>query len=246
MENKTDTSNTAPTKTAPAGKPSAAKVDELIRKAREKSNTLAEKSPEAAKKLNEAAEKTRQANQQREEARKLRDQGRAQRKTDREAENAARLTKRENRKAEVQRKRDERAALRAQKASAKKSAPTLVEAAQTALDSVKSLALSELHALHAAIGRLCKDRSVADAGAVSEDEKPEPGDTVTVVAGEYSGKTGVVTKAQRVRCFVKLNDVLTQAGEPKVAYLYLSQVKVTTQAPRAKKTEAPAAEKAAS
>lgn len=235
--------NTTATKTpaAPANKkPSSATVDDLIARAKQRSVTLAEKSPEAAKKLNEASEKTKEAEKQRAEARRLRDEARATRKTERDAESAKRAEARKNKKDEVARKRAERDAQRLEKSEQKtKKAQNLSPAAAAALESVKGLSLSELTALHAALGRLSKERSVAEAGTITD--KPEAGDTVEVISGDYAGKTGVVTKAQRVRCFVKLDGVTTVSGGAKEAYLYLSQVKVTTPSKPAKTTTEAAA-----
>ena len=115
-----------------------------------------------------------------------------------------------------------------QTAKSKKSV-VLSADAQLALDSLKNLSLVDLMAVSSSLTRICKERFVTEGSAASD--KPEPGDTVEVIAGDHAGKTGVVTRAQRVRCFVKLTGTGENGAPAKEAYLYIAQVRVTTPGP---------------
>lgn len=224
--------------------PSTARVDELIANARAKSDRLALKSPQAAKMIQEANDKAKQAESTRKEAKELREKASAERKALRDQERSERATKRAERKQKSDEKKAAREKAKADKQAsrAKKSAP-LSEAAQAVLESAKQLPAGDVSALSQALTKLSKERSVAEAGAISD--RPEEGDLVEVVSGQFAGKKGTVTRAQRVRCFVQMPEVLGADGQPKTAYLYLSEVKVLPESAAKKSVKAEAPAKAA-
>jgi hypothetical protein len=77
---------------------------------------------------------------------------------------------------------------------------------------------------------------------IAEADRPEPGDHVRITGGEHAGKTGYVSKAQRIRCFVDIEGL--PEGKKKNVYLYISQVEVLPDS-AAKKATKPATEPAA-
>ena len=209
---------------APGTKPSNARVEALIEAAKQKGQKLADRNPALAAAVVAAGEKNASVEAARTAAREAREAARAQRQEQRTKDASERAAKRAERKAASEAKSKAREAAKAARQSAKsKKVVVMSPAVQTALDSVSGLSLVDLMALNVAITRLCKERSVAEATSTSD--KPEPGDTVEVIAGDHAGKTGVVTRAQRVRCFVKLNG---GDASTKEAYLYIAQVRVTT------------------
>lgn len=145
----------------------------------------------------------------------------------------AAAAKREEERAAAKAQRDEvRAAKKAQKlaeAAAKKSAhmskvdraaaklPPLEEAAKTVLEEVTSnLSLEQMTALALHIQHIVRRRSTEAAGSA----KLEVGQTVRIVTSadpKFVGRTGTVTKAARLRCFVDV-------GGKKPAYLFVSDV----------------------
>lgn len=221
-------------------KVSTAKIDALIAAAQSRNKrSLAETSPETAKKLADAKEQGKLAEAARAQAKTLRDAARAERKALREKDSAERTQKRAAKKAEVEAKRARRDAERAEKAAAKgKKAPELAGAAKEAYDAVAALELGDIAQVYAAVGTLVKSRSIGAVGKIAESDRPEPGDHVRITGGEHAGKTGHVSKAQRIRCFVDLEGL--PEGKKKSVYLYISQVEVLPDS-TAKKAAKPAA-----
>lgn len=229
--------------TAGAGKPakvSSSKIDALIQAAQARNKRSVDANPETVKKLAEAKEQGKVADAARAAAKKLRDDARAERKAQREKDQGERATKRAQRKALVEAKRAQRDLDRAAKAAAKgKKAPELTGSAKDAYEMVATLELAEIAAVYAALGALVKQRSIGAVGKIAESDRPEPGDHVKIVGGEHAGKTGHVSKSQRIRCFVDLEGL--PEGKKKNVYLYISQVEVLPDS-AAKKATKPAAE----
>lgn len=227
----TITMTTENTVTKPNTKPSNARVEQLINAAKQRGQKLADRNPALAAAVVGAGEKNANVEAARQAAREARTAARALRTEQRAKEAAERAAKRDARKAASAAKAAARAEAKAAKQSAKtKKVVVMTQPVTDALASLSTMSFVDLMALNVALTRMCKERSVAEGAAVSD--KPEPGDTVEVIAGDHAGKTGVVTRAQRVRCFVKLNGTGTDAGPAKEAYLYIAQVRVTTPGPR--------------
>lgn len=228
----TDTTVPAAVTTQKPTKLTNARVEALIASARQRGAKLIDRNPALAGAVVEAGEKNASAEQARQAARDARAAARKLRQDQRAADQATRQARRDERKAATAAKQAAKAAAKAAKSATKsKKIMVLSDAATAAMDSLASMNLVDLMALNAALTRVCKERSVSEATAAGD--KPEPGDEVEIIAGDHVGKTGVVTRAQRVRCFVKLNDVTGTNGVAKEAYLYITQVKVTTPAPKA-------------
>lgn len=225
-------------------KVSTAKIDALIAAAQNRNKrSLAETSPETAKKLADAKEQGKVAEAARANAKTLREAARTDRKAQREKDAAERAERRAAKKAEVEGKRAKRDAERLEKAAAKgKKAPELAGEAKDAFDRIASLALGDIAQVYAALGTLVKSRSIGAVGKIAEADRPEPGDHVRITGGEHAGKTGHVSKAQRIRCFVDLEGM--PEGKKKSVYLYISQVEVLPDS-TAKKAAKPAPEQPA-
>jgi hypothetical protein len=228
---------------AKPGKVSTTKIDALIAAAHARNKRSVTADPETVKKLADAKDQSKAAEAARAAARALRESARGDRKAQREKDSAERASKRAERKAAVEAKRAERDANRAAKAAMKgKKAPELTGSAKDAYEMVATLELTEIAAVHAALGTLVKSRSIGAVGKIAEADRPEPGDHVRITGGEHAGKTGYVSKAQRIRCFVDIEGL--PEGKKKNVYLYISQVEVLPDS-AAKKATKPATEPAA-
>lgn len=228
----------------PGSKVSTKKIDELIAAAQLRNKRNVEANPETVKKLAEAKEQGKAAEAARAAAKKLRDEARADKKAQREKDQGERAAKRAERKAAVEAKRTKREQERAAKAAAKgKKTPELTGAAKDAYEMVATLELTEIAAVHAALGGLLKQRSIGAAGKIAEADRPEPGDHVEIISGEHAGKTGFVSKSQRIRCFVDIEGL--PEGKKKNVYLYISAVKVLPDSAAKKMTTKPAGEQPA-
>lgn len=221
-------------------KVSTAKIDALIAAAQQRNKRSADANPDTVQKLAQAKEQSKAADAARAAAKALRDSARSERKEQHEKDQLERAKKREERKAAVAEKRARRDAERASKAAAKgKRAPELAGVAKEEYDRIAQLDLSDIAAIHAAVGALVKQRSIGAVDKIADADRPEPGDHVRIIGGEHAGKTGYVSKAQRIRCFVDLEGL--PEGKKKSAYLYISQVEVLPDS-TAKKSAKPAPE----
>lgn len=148
-----------------------------------------------------------------------RDQERDQKRTERDAERSL--------KAEA--KAAERANKKAHMSKVDKAAerlPELTSAARSFFEqATAALTSADLTAVAAHINHF--NRAKATERALGA--KLNVGDTVRIVGGNdtrYIGKTGTVTKAQRIRCFVEI------PGVRKEIYLFTSDVETVTEAAR--------------
>lgn len=221
-----DNASQTQTTAAPATKKTnSGKIDALIQAVQLRNKRAVDANPDTVAKLAQAKEQSKAAEQARAEAKKLRDAARSERKVQREQDSAARAEKRTARKAEVEAKRAAREAQRAAKAAAKgRKAPELTGDTKDTFDRISGFDLASITALYAAVGLLIKQRSIGAVGKMTEADRPEPGDHVRIIGGEHAGKTGHVSKAQRIRCFVDLEGL--PEGKKKNVYLYISQVEV--------------------
>lgn len=172
--------------------------------------------------LNEKVKKTKPAKEPKAVKAKPTDEAKAAAAAAREQERAAA-------KAQRDAERAAKKALREAEAAAKKSAhmskvdraaaklPTLGETAKTVLEDVTSnLSLEQMTALALHIQHYVRRRSTEAASGA----KLEVGQTVRIVTAadpKFVGRTGTVTKAARLRCFVDV-------GGKKPAYLFVSDV----------------------
>lgn len=154
-------------------------------------------------------------------------------------EKAAREQVRETERAEKRRLRDEaRVAKQAEKAKATKPAhmskvdkaasrlPSLVGTAQEIFDDITSnLGRDQVAALAQHLVHFNRVKATERA----LDQKVATGDSVRIIGGDsrFVGRTGTVTKAQRIRCYVEVE------GAKKPVYLFTSDVEVIAQAAQA-------------
>jgi hypothetical protein len=100
------------------------------------------------------------------------------------------------------------------------------------LDKIWNVSVSETPTL-ALIGKEKVDGPLVewlnDTFRAGASNKVEAGNTVTIISGDarYVGKTGTVSKAQRIRCYVEI------PGVSKPVYLFTSDVEVMAAAEQA-------------
>lgn len=156
---------------------------------------------------------------------RLSDEEKKARDEKREADKAARKAEREAAKAAkaAQRAEQRPAAHMSKVAKAASRLPKMNQTAESIFnDCTANLGVAEITALAAHL--LHFNRTKATERALSQ--KVGQGDTVKILSGndKYVGQTGVVTKAQRIRCYVSVE------GAKKDVYLFTSDVEVVKSA----------------
>jgi hypothetical protein len=198
-------------------------IDQAIQKAKDRKATKSgmagapatatTKAPKAEKP--EAPKKARVTDEEKAQRLVARDAERAERKTARDAARAEKLAARTANRSPAHMKKVQKAAERL--APLSDAASLIFNEATTNLTAADLTNLA-LHVQHF-------NRVKATERALGQ--KIEAGQTVTVIGGDsrYIGKTGIVAKAQRIRCYVDI------AGFSKPAYLFTSDVSVDASAP---------------
>ena len=144
------------------------------------------------------------------------EQERSAKKAEREAARAAKRAEREQGRKPAHMSKVEKAAARL---------PSLAQAAQEAFNSATvNLSADQVSALAAHLSHFNRVRATERALG----QKVEAGDSVRIVGGEarFVGKTGTVSKAQRIRCYVEIE------GFKKPVYLFTSDVEKVVAAAR--------------
>lgn len=168
-------------------------------------------------------------------------QKQAEKDKERDEKRAARQVELDKQRAERKVAREEKRNARIAELAARKPAhlskvekaeanlPQMSDAAKEIFDLAKDLDRTDVEVLAAHLGFMARKNATLQAtGANLKINMP-----VKVIGGQarYIGATGVVSKVQRIRCFVTLDD------SGKEIYLFTSDVEVTGEAP----TEAPVA-----